>query len=166
MNSQLIVHHPYRTLLALQNTFPLSTEESSLAWSIINDHYMTDLPLLYPPHLIAMTAILLTLVLRPIGNGATPTTGTTASNIATAAQAALSAAGQPKSGTISEKTVGTGKTKIQILSDLLAESNVDIEGMIDCTQELISFYEVHEQYNEKNTKEQINRYVKARGLDR
>jgi cyclin C len=154
MNSQLIVHHPYRTLLALQNTFPLSTEESSLAWSIINDHYMTDLPLLYPPHLIAMTAILLTLVLRPIGNGATPTTGTTASNIATAAQAALSAAGQPKSGTI------------QILSDLLAESNVDIEGMIDCTQELISFYEVHEQYNEKNTKEQINRYVKARGLDR
>ena len=127
---------------------------------------MTDLPLLYPPHLIAITAILLTLVLRPIGNGTMPTTGTPTNSIATAAQAVLTAASQSRSGAVSEKTGGDSKTKIQILSDLLAESNIDIEGMIDCTQELISFYEVYEQYNEKNTKEQINRYVKARGLDR
>ena len=166
MNSQLIVHHPYRSLLALQNTFSLTPEDCSLAWSIINDHYMTDLPLLYAPHIIALTAILLALVLRPIGNGASPTTVTSASSIATAAQAALSAANQPKSVSTTESTSTPGKTKVQILSNWLAESNVDIEGMIDCTQELISFYDVYEQYNEKLTREQINRFVKARGLDR
>jgi cyclin-C len=166
MNSQLIVHHPYRSLLALQGTFSLSPEESSLAWSIINDHYMTDLPLLYPPHVIAITSILLALILRPTGNGGTPTTGTSSSTIATAAQAALNSANQPKTASVPEKTGGPAKTKVQKLSNWLAESNVDIEGMIDCTQEIISFYDVQEQYNEKLTKEQINRFVKARGLDR
>lgn len=166
MNSQLIVHHPYRSLLALQSTFSLSQEESSLAWSIINDHYMTDLPLLYAPHIMAITAILLALVLRPIANGGAPTAGTSASNIATAAQAALNAVNQPKPALASEKPGGPGRTKVQVLSSWLAESNVDIEGMIDCTQELISFYDVQEQYNEKLTREQINRFVKARGLDR
>src|SRR6266516_2746677 len=59
MNSQLIVHHPYRTLLDLQGTLSLTQEETTLAWSVINDHYFTDLPLLYPPHVIAITAIFL-----------------------------------------------------------------------------------------------------------
>jgi cyclin-C len=167
MNSQLIVHHPYRSLLALQGTFSLTQEESSLAWSIINDHYMTDLPLLYPPHVIAITSILLALLLRPPGNGGTPTTaGTSTSTIATAAQAALNSATQSKTASVPEKTGGPVKSKVQKLSNWLAESNVDIEGMIDCTQEIISFYEVQEQYNEKITREQINRFVKARGLDR
>ena len=38
--------------------------------------------------------------------------------------------------------------------------------MVDCTQEIISFYEVQEAYNEKLAREQINRFVKARGLDK
>lgn len=41
-----------------------------------------------------------------------------------------------------------------------------MEAIIDCTQELISFYEAQEQYIEKLTREQINRFVKARGLDK
>jgi cyclin C len=166
MNSQLIVHHPYRSLLALQGTFNLSQEESSLAWSIINDHYMTDLPLLYAPHIIAITSILLALILRPTGNGGTPTAGTSAGTIASVAQAALNAANQPKTASSPEKIGGPVRTKVQKLSNWLAESNVDIEGMIDCTQEIISFYDVQENYNEKTTREQINRFVKARGLDR
>jgi cyclin-C len=166
MNSQMIVHHPYRSLIALQPTFSLTPEESSLAWSIINDHYMTDLPLLYPPHIIAITAILLTLVLRPMGSGATPTVAPSPSNVATAAQAALAAANQQKSTPSMEKSGGQSRTKIQKLSSWLAESNVDIEAIIDCTQELTSFCDVHEQYNEKLTREQINRFVKARGLDK
>jgi cyclin C len=121
---------------------------------------MTDLPLLYAPHVIAITSILLALILRPTGNGGTPTAGTAASTIAGAAQAALNTASSP------EKTGGPVRTKVQKLSNWLAESNVDIEGMIDCTQEIISFYDVQETYNEKITREQINRFVKARGLDR
>lgn len=164
MSSQLIVHHPYRSLTTLQATLSLTQEESSLAWSIINDHYMTDLPLLFAPHIIAIMAILLALVLRPNTTGI-QSAGSSASSIATAAHAALSSAGQAKAG-ITEKPGGGARTKVQKLANWLAESNVDIEAIVDSTQEMISFYEVQEQYNEKLTREQINRFVKARGMDK
>ncbi|RYO86522.1 hypothetical protein DL766_003033 [Monosporascus sp. MC13-8B] len=176
MNSHLIVHQPYRTLTSLQSDLLLSQDEVNIAMSVINDHYMTDLPLLYPPHIIALTAILLSLVLRPnsVGGGA-------AANMA-AATAALAQA-QARTGTISGSTTASGQStpsgtetkdkqqearvgKVQRFAAFLAESNVDIEGMVDCTQELISFYECYEQYNDKMTREQINRFVKARGLDK
>ncbi|KAK1772938.1 putative transketolase [Phialemonium atrogriseum] len=122
MNSQLIVHQPYRTLTTLQSEFSLTQDEFALAWSAINDHYMTDLPLLYPPHIGA-------------------------------------AGGDKKAG---DARIG----KVARFAGWLAESSIDIEVMVDSTQELISFYECHEQYNDKLTREQINRYVKARGLDK
>ena len=172
----MIVHHPYRSLTALQGTFSLTQEESTLAWSIINDHYMTDLPLLYPPHVVAVTAILLAMVLRPANTaGGQPTASSsinssTANNIAFAAHAALTSAG-PSAGnqprpSANDKQIGIPRTRIQKLSIWLAESNVDIEGIVDCIQEIISFYDVQEQYNEKLTREQINRFVKARNLDK
>jgi cyclin C len=65
MDSQLIVHHPYRDLQELQSTLGLTQEEISLAWSIVNDHYLTDLPLLHTPHVIAITAAFLAVVLKP-----------------------------------------------------------------------------------------------------
>ena len=162
----MIVHHPYRSLTAFQPVFSLTQEESSLAWSIVNDHYMTDLPLLYPPHIISVTAILLALVLRPMGNGSATAGTPTSNNMATAAHAALSAVSQQKSPLNIEKSGGPSRTKIQKLSSWLAESTLDMEAIIDCTQELISFYEAQEQYIEKLTREQINRFVKARGLDK
>lgn len=167
----MIVHHPYRSLVALQSTFSLTPEESSLAWTILNDHYMTDLPLLYPPHLIAITAILLALVLRPSA-GNSNMSANSASSMTNAVQSALSSASnQARSNTSSPgapKQAGAGgpRNKIQKLSSWLAESNIDIEGLIDCTQEIISLYEVQEQYNEKLCKEQIHRFIKARGLDK
>ncbi|KAL7624483.1 RNA polymerase II holoenzyme cyclin-like subunit [Parahypoxylon ruwenzoriense] len=169
MNSQLIVHQPYRTLTTLQSDFFLTSDEINLALSIINDHYMTDLPLLYAPHIIALTAMLISLVLRP-----NPVPGGNAAANMAAATAALAQA-QNRSGASGQNTPGApGKdgqqearvSKVQRFAAFLAESNVDIEGMIDCTQELISFYESHEQYNDKMTREQINRFVKARGLDK
>ncbi|KAI3320579.1 RNA polymerase II holoenzyme cyclin-like subunit [Xylariaceae sp. AK1471] len=170
MQSQLIVHQPYRTLTSLQSDFFLSQDETNLALCVVNDHYMTDLPLLYPPHIIALTAILLALVLRP-----NTVPGGTAANMA-AATAALAQAQARVGGTNgSQNTSGASEKekqqearvgKVQRYAAFLAESNVDIEGMVDCTQELISYYECHEQYNDKNTREQINRFVKARGLDK
>jgi cyclin C len=77
----------------------------------------------------------------------------------------LSSTGQVKTGD-SENKGGGAKSKIQRLANWLAESNIDIEAIVDSTQEIISFYEVQEQYNEKLTREQINRFVKARGLDK
>lgn len=65
MNSQLIVHHPYRTLSELQPELSLTSDEVALAWSVINDHYLTDLPLLYAPHVIAVMAIIVAVVFKP-----------------------------------------------------------------------------------------------------
>ena len=194
MNSQMIIHQPYRTITTLQSDFALSNEEVALAWSVINDHYMTDLPLLYPPHIIALTAVLLSLVLRPSvaggqGNGASAGNAAASMNAVTQALAqaqaraaiqgggnggSMAAPGSASQGGASQNLGDGGgrdksqdnRSKVQRFAVWLAESNVDIEAMVDCTQELIAFYECHEQYNDKITREQINRFVKARGLDR
>jgi len=207
MNSQLIVHQPYRTLNTLQGDFGLNNEEVALSWSVINDHYMTDLPLLYPPHIIALTAIMLAVVLRPTnapgqGGGTTAAGANTAAGLAAAsaalaqaqARAAITGGGNGSNGgnsgpgtpsfTPQGSAVSQGMqlsqggdnngdnrkgpearmNKVTRFAAWLAESNIDIEAMVDCTQELISFYECHEQYNDKHTREPIIRFLKARGL--
>lgn len=194
MSSHLIIHQPYRTLTSLQSQLNLSSDEVALAWSIINDHFMTDLPLLYPPHIIALTAILLAIVFRPShgnggGQGASAQGSGSASlgqpnvNVVTAALTQLqrqpptpgggSMPGQQAGGHQGAGADGASNaTKIERFSKVqrfgfwLAESSIDIEAMVDCTQELISFYDCQEQYNDKLTREQIVRFIKARGLDK
>lgn len=182
MSSNLIVHQPYRTLSSLQGELRVSNEDFVLAWSIVNDGYMTDLPLLYPPHIVALTATLLALVLRPNtpslpGQGSglnSPGPAIPNAAAASAAAAAALAGAQNRSPTPgggatpgererpSEGRVG----RVQRFVVWLADTNVDVASMVDCTQEIMSFYNAHEQYNDKLTREQISRFVKARGLDK
>jgi cyclin C len=153
MNSQLIVHHPYRSLADLQTQFQLTAEENTNAWSIINDHYLTDLPLLHAPHVIAITAMFLAVVLKPTPGGLQAH--------AAGIPNALQTLGNARSAT------GPGApNRVQKLLDWLAESSVDIEAIVECTQELISLYEVWESYSDKMCKDQIAKFVKARGLDK
>ncbi|KAI9803385.1 MAG: hypothetical protein M1833_000904 [Piccolia ochrophora] len=172
MNSQLIVHHPYRTLSELQTTLGLSQEETALAWAVINDHYLTDLPLLYPPHVIAVTAIFLTIVLKPTPGNPNHSTATTL-NALHSSQTGTNGKLSPGPGTHSSggksSTPSSGvatTSKSQKVVSWLAESEVNMEDVIDCTQEIISLYDVWDQYNERVCKEQINRFVKGRGLDK
>ncbi|KAL9103904.1 MAG: hypothetical protein Q9163_001097 [Psora crenata] len=159
LNSQMIVHHPYRTLNELQNTLNLGQDDVSLAWSVINDHYLTDLPLLYPPYVIALTAVFLALTLKPTTIGQ---------------QVPASNAIAPKSSaSVHKDTDHVGapvatmqETKVEHLVSWLAESEVDLKAMIDCSQEIISLYDIWEQWNEKTCKEQIARFIRTRGLDR
>ena len=152
MNSQLIIHHPYRSLAELQTQFQLTQEENALAWSVINDHYLTDLPLLHAPHVIAITAMFLAVVLKPTQGGLQAN----AAGMTTALQTLGNA-----------RNAGGTQNRVQKLVDWLAESNVDIEAVVECTQELISLYEVWgESYTDKTCKDQIAKFVKARGLDK
>ncbi|KAF5008286.1 hypothetical protein FDECE_5424 [Fusarium decemcellulare] len=176
MRSQLIVHQPYRSITALRSELSLVEEEVQLARSVVNDHYMTDLPLLYAPHIIALVAILLALVLRPNNSvpGQNASGAAAAAGLAAAQQALMRAQGQsgqggtPDPGTPEpkEKQQQARVSRVQRFAAWLVESNVDIASMVDATQEIISFYECYEQYNDKLTREQINRFVKARGLDK
>ena len=153
MNSQLIVHHPYRSLQNLEGTLSMAQDDISLAWSIINDHYLTDLPLLYPPHVVAITAIFLALTLKPTQPGP-QAAASTATALARASQVPA------------DLPLNSPQRKVQHLVNWLAEGEVDIEAVVECSQEIISLYEIWEQYSEKTCKEQIARYVKTQGLDK
>ncbi|KAJ5610943.1 Cyclin C/H/T/L [Penicillium lagena] len=161
MNSQLIVHHPYRTLSGLQTELTLSSDEVALAWSVINDHYLTDLPLLYPPHVIAIMAIIIAVVFKPAHSGSF-SSGSSQPSLSSS----LREGGPNMLATLSDKLAAGAPPKIQRLINWLAESEVDIKAVIDCTQELISLYEVWEQYSEKHCKELIGRMVKSKNLDK
>ncbi|KAG0642061.1 cyclin-like protein [Tuber brumale] len=93
MNSYLIVHHPYRTLQDLTPILSLTSEENNTSWQVINDSCLTDLPLLYPPHIIALTAIFLSVVLKTSLPQAS--IHATASSAAVAAAAAAAATSGP-----------------------------------------------------------------------
>src|SRR6202000_3395193 len=74
LRSQLIIHQPYNSLTHMHAPGFRTPEELAVAWSIVNDSFMTDLPLLYPSHVIAVTAALIPVVVRPMcgasaGNG-------------------------------------------------------------------------------------------------
>ena len=137
----------------------MAQDDISLAWSIINDHYLTDLPLLVPLHVVAVTAMFLALTLKPTPTGLQAAASTAAS---------LSSA-SPMSKELPGTTPGqpnTQQKKVQHLVSWLAKGEIDIKAVVECSQEIISLYDVWEQYDEKTCKEQIARFVKARGLDK
>ena len=137
MKSQLIVHHPYRTLMDLLRRLSLTTDETSLAWAVINDHYLTDLPLLHPPHVIAVAAILLTAI-KPGGRGV---------------------AGDPPRARGGSRAIASSSAT-QRWAGWVAESEIDMEAIVDCTQEMMSLYDVWEQYHERLCREPIARFVR------
>lgn len=159
MNSQLILHHPYRTLQELQGRLNLGQDDVSLAWSIINDHYLTDLPLLVAPHVVAIAAIFLALTLKP-NQGGLQAAANTAAVLANAAQSSKELF---QSGA---SVASAPQDRIGYFVRWLAEGEVDLQAVVDSAQELISMYDVWGQYSEKTCKEQISRFVKARGLDK
>jgi cyclin-C len=57
MSAYMIIHHPYRTLTHVSTLIGLAQTDMQVAWTIINDSYASDLPLLYPPHIIALSAL-------------------------------------------------------------------------------------------------------------
>ena len=159
MSSQMIVHHPYRTLLDLQNPLNLSQEDVSMAWSVINDHYLTDLPLLYPPHIIAIAAIFLALTLRqPSTNAQQPHTAT--AHMYSQASLRKDASDPTSSGTTAQQK------KSQHLVNWLSESDINIKAVMECCQEIISLYDVLETYQENVCKDAISHFVRARGLEK
>ncbi|AGO11579.1 AaceriADL207Wp [[Ashbya] aceris (nom. inval.)] len=71
LQSYMIVHYPYRAMeqiaAALRRppyNLALSPDDLQNSWSLINDSYITDVHLLYPPHVIAMACLFITVCLR------------------------------------------------------------------------------------------------------
>ncbi|KAL2829296.1 cyclin-like protein [Aspergillus cavernicola] len=159
MHSQLIVHHPYRTLSDLQPELSLTSDEVALAWSVINDHYLTDLPLLCPPHVIAVMSIIVAVVFKPSSQ-------TAFHGSAAPIAGAMREGGMNILAALGDKGGAGPAPRIQKLIAWLAESEVDIKAVIECTQELVSLYEVWEHYSEKHCKEPLGRMIKTKSLDK
>lgn len=168
LNSQLIIHHPYRSLIDLENGWKLTHEEHSVAEYLINDHYLTDMPLLHPPHVIAVTAMVLAVTVGP-PQAQAGLTMLTAATMQSAMANLANAGGAVVGGTAVGSGGGGGSgpsARVQHIMNWLAETTIDIDAVADCVQEFISLYEVWETYNEKLCKDQINRFIKARGLEK
>ena len=217
MRSQLIVWHPYRSLIALKENqdLKLTNDELGLAWSIINDSFMTDLPLTCPPHIIAIVAMFLAVIflptakqagtLRPpghdtlanpdavhfssLGSGGRQTLSDPFNNILGNLQMSNQMAAQSNANINGkapapnqnqnqndlllqqpldkEKAITLMKENEKMANTIkfLVESGIDIKQMIEATQEMISLYDIWEQYNEKSVKDVLSRCLKSRGLD-
>ena len=197
MHSQLIIWHPYRSLTSLKENQKLSLtmEEISLAWSIVNDTFMTDLPLTCPPYLIAITAMFLAVVFVPQKSADSKSNqdlqslleshrfgglGGRAGFANSMAQAMTNSNfPQPTSSlsklnsTQSSSNITKAKNseqigisdKLQIIVEFLVESDIDIKHMINATQDIISLYEAWEQYNEKSVKDIVTRCMRNQHLD-
>lgn len=167
MNSYLIVHHPYRTLQDLTPVLGLTNEENNTSWQVINDSCLTDLPLLYPPHVIALTAIFLSAVLKPsLSQASLHAAATSAAAVAAVVANSSNGGGSNGSGSLGANGQGP-QSRIGKLIEWYAESKVDMEAVIDCTQEIISLYEAWESFTlgaEKNCKDQLTRIIKTRGI--
>eukprot|EP00250_Pteridium_aquilinum_P013840 c21604_g1_i2 orf=465-905(+) len=60
----LVVYHPYRPLVRFLKDAGLLTDLVLDSWSLVNDTYQTDLVLMYPPHMIALSCIFLACILK------------------------------------------------------------------------------------------------------
>lgn len=177
------MHHPYRTLSDFSSTLTntassgltLSSDEIALAWSVVNDSYLTDLPLLQPPHVIAVMAVFVAVVFKPGTSSASTSTGAVGPGTLTSASTSTSTGTGtgPGTGTTSSAGMAAGIRegmgdggRVQKVVEWLAGSEVSIEAVVDCTQEMVALYEVWEGYGEKGLREAIGRYVRGRFLDK
>eukprot|EP00301_Raphidiophrys_heterophryoidea_P010091 c15135_g1_i1.p1 GENE.c15135_g1_i1~~c15135_g1_i1.p1 ORF type:complete len:259 (-),score=65.08 c15135_g1_i1:121-897(-) len=57
LNFDLIVHHPYRSLVKYHEDAKAPSETLQIAWAIVNDSYKSDASLVFAPHHIALAAL-------------------------------------------------------------------------------------------------------------
>ncbi|KAK6540405.1 hypothetical protein TWF694_009204 [Orbilia ellipsospora] len=175
LNSYLIVHHPYRTLMEVQTPLKLSSDEIMAALSFLNDSYITDLILLYPPHTIAFTAIFLAVFVRPAihtqanlnasGSTAMTISGGGAGASGNGSNSIVPSPTTQSSAVSAASTVGPqSSARLSQMSDWFAESGVEMEGIIECTQEMISLYDTWETWTDKVCRESVARLIRGRQL--
>lgn len=64
LDCHLLIFHPYRPMVLYLKEAGLTQDLVQMCWSILNDSYRTDLCLMFPPHMIALSCIYLSCVLK------------------------------------------------------------------------------------------------------
>ncbi|AET38823.1 cyclin-dependent protein serine/threonine kinase regulator SSN8 Ecym_3333 [Eremothecium cymbalariae DBVPG len=118
LQSYMIVHYPYRSMEQIANSLQkepynlvLSQDDMQNSWSLINDSYITDVHLLYAPHVIAMACLFITVCLRTNNSHASQSNQT-------------------------------------IFNRFMADSQVDLQEVMDTIQDFVTLYDHWDKYNE------------------
>ncbi|KXN91161.1 RNA polymerase II holoenzyme cyclin-like subunit [Leucoagaricus sp. SymC.cos] len=139
----------------------LSTGALQTAWFIINDTYRSDICLLYPPHLIAISAIYLTFILHnptrstitpllsssssssPLSSSTTPTQSTDEPQ-----KPRRSSRNTSQAHSSSTPSQQSGEKKTQDPITFLSELSVSLPLISTISQEIISLYTLWDRYKE------------------
>ncbi|KAF9386740.1 hypothetical protein CPB97_003381 [Podila verticillata] len=172
----LIVYHPYRDLTLIAKDLKLEESNLQTAWFVLNDSYRTDVCLLYAPHMIALAALYIICVVHAErfventsssqstsgggGGGGGPEESSVSSHIShnphntMHLHTQLHSMASKKGTTGATGTSGTpsmeghginNRNMVQWFADL----NVDVEEIIEITQEMLSLYDIWKNYNEE-----------------
>lgn len=182
MDLYVILHHPYRSLIQLkdymvlnhnQYHFQLTNDELQHAWSLINDSYITDLPLLFPPHIIAVSSIYITIVLKKALNSIRLNKGMVSSNENNGNQIQDSTKemhiddllaltndsnnqGNLESGSgLQDLKIDEDTIRINKFMNFLGHSHINLDEVSEAMQDMINVYVIWNRYNEANVKKAL-----------
>lgn len=143
----LILHHPYKLLLqirdfleAARHGFQLTADDLQHLWSLLNDSYITDLHLVFPPHVIAVAVLYITVVLKK------HLAGQEMGQALPIADDVMAMAGG-MSGLDGQKR-DEDTLKIENFMDFLNRSHVNLDEVVEAMQEMIALYVAWDRYNE------------------
>lgn len=122
-----------------------SSEADPFARFIINDTFRSDLCLLYPPHLIAIAAIYLTLVLNISTRNAAQSPPSSNTYPQVPSSHASSGSGNPRR---SSRSSNHNRKSAQDVVGFMAGLNVNTDIIASVAQEIISLYALWERYKE------------------
>lgn len=168
MDMYLVLHHPYGLLLQMRDVlrqhsthfgFTLADDELQHLWLLINDSYITDLHLLFPPHIIAAAAVYITIVLKKnlnvIRAGQQPGSAKPAMHIddlITLTGGNLGDAAPPQElfQNLDEDTV-----KIDRFMAFFNYSHINLNEVVEAMQEMVSLYVAWDRYNENQVRKAL-----------
>lgn len=165
MDMYLFLHHPYGSLLQIRDLlrtneahfgFLLTDDELQHSWSLVNDSYITDLHLLFPPHIIAMAAIYITIVLKKnlnairAGPGQVLLENPSVSKLAIHVDdlMGLSSNADLSSQNFSDVRLDADTEKIGRFMEFFNYSHINLDEVVEAMQEIINLYVAWDRYNE------------------
>lgn len=139
LQSYLVVHHPYKAMEQIVSVLKnppfelnVSQEELQNCWSLINDSYINDVHLTYPPHIIAVACLFITICIR--GRSSKDASTTSVSNMGDVAEI--------------DSIMIQVRDQQELFNRFVAESQVDLEEVMDTIQDLITLYDHWDKYHE------------------
>ncbi|KAG0000128.1 hypothetical protein BGZ79_006300 [Entomortierella chlamydospora] len=165
----LIVYHPYRDLTIIAKNLKLEESNLQTAWFVINDSFRTDVCLLYAPHMIALAALYIICVVHAerftdSSNNSNTNSGGTGNAITDDSSGGMTS--HTHSNTHLHSQLHSMATKKGVhhnapqieghginnrnMVQWFADLNVEIEEIIEITQEILSLYSIWKDYSEES----------------